>query len=149
MSTQTGNTGKNVEDMGLDYNTKLKFEGINAHGGKIFKDNQGRYVVKVEDHPSKDEVILMAKYQGDRYMAPDGVMYLVTDEPDNVGPLGKIMGRLKEEISPKEPEEKPPSIDMKEFRLINSLHVKRCLWMIMPEISTPMGKVQRGTLWRT
>ena len=59
MSTQTGNTGKNVEDLGLDYNTKLKFEGINSHGGKIFKDNQGRYVVKVEDHPSKDEVILM------------------------------------------------------------------------------------------
>ena len=44
MSTQTGNTGKNVEDMGIDYNTKLKFEGINAHGGKIVKDNQGRYV---------------------------------------------------------------------------------------------------------
>ena len=44
MSTQTGNTGKNVEDLGLDYNTKLKFEGINAHGGKIVKDNQGRYV---------------------------------------------------------------------------------------------------------
>ena len=63
---------------GLDYNTKLKFEGINTYGGKICKDNQGRYVVKVEDHPSVDEVILMANYQGDRYMAPDGVMYLVS-----------------------------------------------------------------------
>ena len=39
MSTQTGNTGKNVEDMGLDYNTQLKFEAINVHGAKIFKDN--------------------------------------------------------------------------------------------------------------
>ena len=125
MSTQMGNTGKKVEDMGLDYNTQLKFEGINTYGGKIFKDNQGRYVVKVEDHPSIDEIILMANYQGDRYMAPDGVMYLVTNEPDNVGPLGEVMGKLEEEISLEEPEEKPPSIDMGEFRLINSLHVKR------------------------
>ena len=57
MSTQTGNAGKNVEDMGLDYNTQLKFEAINIHGAKIFKDNQGRYVVKIEDHPSADQVI--------------------------------------------------------------------------------------------
>ena len=64
MSTQTGNTGKNVEDMGLDYNTKLKFEGINTYGGKIYRDNQVKYVVKVEDHPSADEFILMANYQG-------------------------------------------------------------------------------------
>ena len=74
MSTQTGNAGKNVEDMGLDYNTQLKFEAINIHGAKIFKDNQGRYVVKIEDHPSADQVVLMANYQGDRYMALDGVM---------------------------------------------------------------------------
>ena len=79
MSTQTGNIKKKIEDMGLDYNTQLKFEGINTYGGKIYKDNQGRYLVKTEDHPSTDEVILMANYQGDRYMAPDGVMYLVTE----------------------------------------------------------------------
>ena len=78
MSTQAGNNGKGVEDRGLDYNTQLRFEDINNHGAKIFKDNQGRYVVKIEDHPSEDEVILMANYQGDRYMAPDGIMYLVT-----------------------------------------------------------------------
>ena len=57
----------------------------------------------------------MANYQGDRYMALDGIMYLVTEEPDNVGPLGEIMGRPEEEISPEEPEEKPPSTDMKEL----------------------------------
>ena len=94
-------------------------------GGRFFKDNQGRYVVKIEDHPLEDEVILMANYQGDRYMAPNGVMYLVTDEPDNVGPLGEVMGKPEEEISPEEPKEKPPTVDMKEFRLKNSLHVKR------------------------
>ena len=60
-------------------------------------------MVKVEDHPSANEVLLMANYQGDRYMAPDGVMYLVTDEPDNVGPLGEVMGKHEEEISPEEP----------------------------------------------
>ena len=35
------------------------------------------------------------------------------------------MGKLEEEISPEEPEEKPPSIDMGKFRLTNSIHVKR------------------------
>lgn len=111
--------------MGLDYNTQLKFEGINIHGGKIFKDNQGRYVVKIEDHLSADQVILMGNYQGDWYMAPERVMYLVTDDPDNVGPLGEVMEKMEKETNLEEPEENPPSIDMKEFRLLNSFHVKR------------------------
>ena len=105
MSTQTGNNGKGVEDTGMDYNAKLKFEGINNHGAKIFKDNQGRYLVKIEDHPSDDEVILMANYQGDRYMAPGGVMYLVTEDPDNIGPLGEPMGKPEEGTSPEDVEE--------------------------------------------
>ena len=63
-------------ETGLDYNTKLNFQGLNAHNAKIYKDNQGRYVVKVEDHPSEDEPFVMANYHGDRYMGPQGVMYL-------------------------------------------------------------------------
>ena len=71
LSTHLGNSERNEEDMGLDYNTKLNFQWTNAFfEGKIYKDNQGRYVVKVEDHPSKDVKTLTANHQGDRYMAP-------------------------------------------------------------------------------
>lgn len=45
----------------------------------------------------------------------------------NVGPLGKLVGKPEEGTSPKEIEEKPPTIDLKEFRLINSFQVKRVL----------------------
>ena len=44
----------------------------------------------------------MANYQGDRYMAPQGVMYVVTEIPDYVGPLGENLGQLNEETSPRE-----------------------------------------------
>ena len=67
-------------ETGLDYNTKLNFQGLNEYNAKIYKDNQGRYVVKVEDHPSKDEPSIMTNYQGDRYMGPHGVMYLLVDD---------------------------------------------------------------------
>ena len=41
MSTQTGNNGKSAENIGLDYNTQLKFEGINTYGEKSSKITKG------------------------------------------------------------------------------------------------------------
>ena len=79
---------------GLDYNTKLNFQGLNKHNAKIYKDNQRRYVVKVKDHPlEEDEPSVMANYQGDRYMGPHGVMYLLVENPQRVGPLGEQIPR--------------------------------------------------------
>ena len=77
------------DTLGLDYNTKPNFQGINNYHAKIYKDNQGKYVVKIKDHPSPYEPHLMANYQGDGYMAPHGVMYLVIEEPNIEGQLGR------------------------------------------------------------
>ena len=82
-----------LDKTGLDYNTKLNFQGLNEHNAKIYKDNQGRYVVKVEDHPLEDEPLVMANYQDDRYMGPHGVMYLLVENPRSVGPLGEQIPR--------------------------------------------------------
>ena len=125
MSTQTGNNEKSAEHIGLDYNTQLRFEGINNYEAKIYKDNQGRYLVKIEDHPSNHEQVLMANYQGDRYMAPSGVMYLVVEDPDNVGPLGEPIGKPEEETSPEDVEEQAPTTNLEEFTVLNSFQVKR------------------------
>ena len=122
MSTEQEFSSGNMDHTGLDYNTKLNFQGSNAYGAKIYKDNQGRYVVKVEDHPSPDEPSIMANYQGDRYMAPLGVMYLVVEDPDFIGTMGEPMPQ--EEPIP-EKEEKPPTVDLNELRLINSLQTQR------------------------
>ena len=76
-----------LDETGLDYNTKFNFQGMNEHNAKIYKDNQGRYVVKVENHPSEDEPSVMASYQGERYMGPHRVMYVVVEYPKRVGHL--------------------------------------------------------------
>ena len=59
-----------LDILGLDYITKLNFQGTNDFNAILYKDNQGRHVVKVEDHPLKDEPFVMVNYQGDSYMGP-------------------------------------------------------------------------------
>ena len=85
MSTGPEASVRMSDEIGLDYNTKLDFQGFNAHNAKIYKENQGRYVIKVEDHPSEDEPLIMANHQGDRYMGPHGVMYLLVEDLGSVG----------------------------------------------------------------
>lgn len=65
------------------------------YGAKIYKDNQGRYVVKVEDQPLPDEPSIMANYQGDRFMSPMGVMSLVVEDLKEVDPLGAPIPKRK------------------------------------------------------
>ena len=50
-------------------------------------------MVKVEDHPLEDEPSVMANYQGDRYMGPHGVMYLLVENLERVGLLGEKIPR--------------------------------------------------------
>ena len=80
-----------LDETRLDYNTKLNFQGLNAHNARIYKDNQGRYVVKVEDHPSEDEPSVMANYQGDRYMGTEGTIYLITPSYEDMDSHGVIL----------------------------------------------------------
>ena len=94
MSTRLETLVRMPDETSLDYNAKLNFQGLNEYNAKIYKNNQGRYVVRVQDHPSEDESLVMATYQGHRYMGPHGVMYLAVENPERVGPLGEQMPRL-------------------------------------------------------
>ena len=70
MSTGPETSIRMPDETRLDYNSKLKFQGTNDFNAKIYKDNQGKYVVKIEDHPFEDEPSVIANYQGDKYMGP-------------------------------------------------------------------------------
>ena len=76
-------------------------------------------MVKVEDHPSEDEPLVMANYHGDRYMGPHGVMYLVVGNPERVESLGEQIPRLDTEHGMGEEEERPPEMSYEDMRLIN------------------------------
>ena len=122
-SMETGQSEGLHDNSGLDYNSRLDYQGLNRYGAKIYKDMLGRYLVKIEDHPSPDEPQVMANYQEDRYMGPHGVMYLVVEDPDHVGPLGEMEPDI--ETSERENDEKPPPMDPREYKLFNSARVKR------------------------
>ena len=80
-------------------------------------------MVKIEDHPSKDEPSIMANYQGDRCMGPHGVMYLVVENPKRVGPYGELISRPKIDHEMGKEEERPPKVSHEDMHLINSLRV--------------------------
>ena len=55
-------------------------------------------------------------------MGPLGVMFLVVEDPDFVDSLGEPISK---EDPIEEQKEKPPTVDLNELRLINSLRVHR------------------------
>lgn len=65
----------------LECNAKIVYYGDNAYGAKIYKDMMNRYLVKVENPTSAFQETLFVNYQGNRYMAKDGTMYLVVEDP--------------------------------------------------------------------
>ena len=79
----------------------------------------------MKDHPSKDEHLLMANNQGNRYMGPQGVMYLVVKNPQRVKLLGEQISRLELEQGMSEDEEKHLEVGQENMCLINSLRVTR------------------------
>ena len=99
----------------------LKFKGANDHGAKIYVNNQGQYLVKVEDHPSEEKTRLWANYQGDRYIGPQGIMYIVTEIPENEDCRGEAI--VKASDLPTEDEEKPPKAPSLGLRLICAFQV--------------------------
>lgn len=69
----------------------------------IYKDPMSQFLIKVGDHPSKFENSLFVNYLGDRYMAKNGVLYVVTKNPAKVYVMGVIVhtsSHLEEESSP-------------------------------------------------
>ena len=82
-SMETGGSSHvNQPDIVLDYNIKITFIRDNNHGALIYKDPLNRFLIKIEDHPTKFEATPFVNYQGDRYIGPQGEMYLVVENPD-------------------------------------------------------------------
>ena len=98
----------------------------NAHGAKIYKDFIQRFSVKVEDHPSEVDPAPWVKFQGDRYMGRDGVMYMLIDNPKNVDRLGNVSQR-EERLKERLIDENPPIPNRPGLWPINSTWVRRVL----------------------
>ena len=106
-------------DIELDFNTKIKFIKHNAHGALIYKDPSHRFLVKVEDHPTDFNASPFVNYQGDRYIGPQGEMYLVVEDPEVVDTLGGVKGP-----QPHEGDELPPRPLQEGVKLVNSIVVR-------------------------
>ena len=106
----------------LDYDGRLRFHMENAHGAKIYKDFIQCFVVKIEDHPSEVDPAPWVNFQGDRYMGREGVMYLLTENPENVDRLGNIVP-MEEKLKERLIEENPPVTNRPGLRPVNSIWV--------------------------
>lgn len=108
--------------IGLVYNTKLTFERENIYGAQLYRDPSNQYVVKIEDHHSQFDPEPWVNYQEDRYMGRDGVMYLITDRPDEVDALGSVVNIPSQAQAEEPPRPMDPSL-----RLVNSIRTRHIL----------------------
>ena len=90
----------------------------NTHSAIIYKDPAHRFLVKIEDHPTDFNATPFVNYQGDRYIGPQGEMYLVVDDPDTVDSVGGI-----KVPHPHEGDELPPRPLQEGVKLVNSIVV--------------------------
>ena len=85
----------------------------------IYKDPSNRFLIKIKDHPTDFNATPFVNYQGDRYIGPQGEMYLVVEDPDAVDSLGGI-----KEPQPHEGDEIPPKPLQEGVKLVNSILVR-------------------------
>ena len=72
-----------------DYPIKLIYLESNQFGAKIYRDFQGRYAVKVENHPTMLYAKPLVKFHDNGYEDMDGDIYLISMDPQNINKLGK------------------------------------------------------------
>ena len=72
-----------------DYPIKLTYLESNQFGATIYQDFQGRYVVKVENHPTTLCARPLVKFHDNGYEDMDGDIYLISMDPRNINKLGK------------------------------------------------------------
>lgn len=116
-STSTQNTNLGVE---LEYDFQIRYEKENLNRAKIYRDQNGQFMVKVEDHHTEFDPAPWVNYQGDRYMGKDGAMYLIIVNPKTVDFLGN-------EVPEEDPLtiEGPPVITPTGYKLVNSIWTHR------------------------
>ena len=121
-SNQIGNIGTTIK-----YNMTLEYYMDNPLGAKVYVDPLGRKAVRVDDHEIEFQMKVPVSVQGDgrQYMDPYATMYVVTDNPMSTNKWG-----LKESIDnqgkqPMDETERPPHLDPKLYKFINSMQLKR------------------------
>ena len=80
----------NQSNIVLDFNTKITFIRDNTFGALIYKYLSNRFLINIEDHPSDFNATPLVNYQGDRYIGPQGEMYLVVENAKIIDTLGGI-----------------------------------------------------------
>ncbi|KAI5063470.1 hypothetical protein GOP47_0022017 [Adiantum capillus-veneris] len=75
----------------FEFNIKLTFVDVNVFGAKISRDPMNRYLVKVEDLPTPTYPSVLVSNMGDHYVYQDGVLYVITSDPQNTDKLGSVI----------------------------------------------------------
>ena len=79
----------NQRTLEMEFNMRLKYEGINAYGAQIFRDPLSRYYVKTSEFVTPLQQAPWVEYQEEQCIGEDGARYVLTAEPENVDTIGQ------------------------------------------------------------
>ena len=79
----------NQRTLAMEFNMRLKYEGINAYGAQIFRDPLSRYYVKTSEFVTPLQQAPWVEYQEEQCIGEDGARYVLTAEPENVDTIGQ------------------------------------------------------------
>ena len=82
-------TPVNQRTLAMEFNMRLKYEGINAYGAQLFTDPLSRYYVKTSEFVTPLQQTPWVEYQGELCIGEDGARYVMTAEPENVDTIGQ------------------------------------------------------------
>ena len=100
----------------LKYNMTLEYQMENSHGAKVYEDPIGRVAVRIDDHEIEFRQEVPISVQGDRYIDPYAIMYLVVDNPMNYNQWGIKIDKNKGKEQMFDKIEAPPPLDSSLFK---------------------------------
>ena len=126
MASENSNQVKNAGTT-IKYNMTLEYLMDNPLGAKIYVDPLGRRAVRVDDHEIEfcTEVPVSVQGDGNQYMDPYATMYVVTEDPMSMNKWGLKDNTDSRNKQPVDETERPPQLDPKLYKLIDSIPCKR------------------------
>ena len=103
-------TPVNQRSLAMEFNMRLKYEGINAYGAQLFIDPLSRCYVKTSEIVTPLQQMPWVEYQGELCIGEDGARYVMTAEPKNVDTIGqpvKLMPAPRNQEAQQQLEDKP------------------------------------------
>ena len=79
----------NQRTLAMEFNMRLKYEGINAYGAQLFTDPLSRCYVKTSEFVTPLQQMPWVEYQGELCIGEDGARYVMMAEPENVDTIGQ------------------------------------------------------------